>query len=69
MTDIPPQGTVDNPLSTAQLQELDDAISAGESVKPLIQRAIAAGIDLGNLPTEIDESIQRARQIKNVFNP
>lgn len=57
------------PLTEEHLEALNTAIEAADAVDSLIQRAQIAGIELGDLPQQVQNERERARAIKQAFFP
>ena len=55
------------PLGRENAEQLDDALRMVDEVKPLLDRARAAGINLGRLPDELESRAQQARSIRTTF--
>lgn len=59
----------ENILGEPEKQMLDEAISIAEAVRPLVQRAKQAGIDLGDLESQLNQQEESARKIRQNFFP
>lgn len=71
MSDVPPpiERTIENPLLEEDREQLEAAMELRDRVQPLITKAKAAGIDLGDLENQINVEAERAKRIRDSFFP
>lgn len=64
-----PEAQMPQPLTEADLQQIDQALGRSREAENLIARARQAGIDVGELETRNRDARERLRRIKGAFFP
>jgi len=58
-----------NPLSPDQLKDLDDKIALADETEKAINKAVSAGVDVGDSLLTLREAKQKLVQLKRTYNP